>query len=327
MEIHTKKEADTNPMYGKPPEARTVEELVHFGVVNLDKPAGPTSHQVSDFVQKILNIRKAGHSGSLDPQVTGILPVALEHATRLSHILLKGGKGYTGIMHIHKEVEKARIQEVLQKFIGKITQMPPVRSAVKRQWRERTVYSLIVHEIEENDILFSVDCEAGTYIRKLCHDVGKALGTGAHMTELRRTRVTSFTEEGAVTLQDLQDALMLWKEEGNEKFIRHCIKPAERMAEHLPKMWVFDSTVESLCHGRDLAIPGISKINPFQKDQTIAIMTLKDELIALGTSFVSSDDILNNEKGIAAKTKKVFMQAGTYAISKEVAISKEAIKR
>ena len=310
--VLVKKEAKTNPKVGCEPNKRSVDELIKFGVVNLDKPAGPTSHQVSDYVQRIVGIEKAGHSGSLDPRVTGLLPVALDHATRISHVLLKGGKSYVGILHLHNEVKEEQLREAIQKFRGKIMQLPPVKSAVKRELRQRTIYSFEILEIEERDILFSVDCEAGTYIRKLCHDLGQALGVGAHMADLRRVRVSSFTEEDAVTLQDLQDAVVFWKEENNDKFIRHCIKPAERMLEHLAKVWVLDSAVESICHGRDVGIPGVSKLTTFKKGQMIAIMTLKNELVALGNAMMDSAQVMKEERGIAVKTHKVFMAPGVY---------------
>lgn len=312
-----KREAKTNPQFGCAPEKRPVDELIKYGVINLDKPSGPTSHQVSDFVQRILNVKKAGHSGTLDPHVTGVLPVAIERATRLAQLLLTGGKGYVGIMHLHKDVEEKELREAVKKFIGKIHQLPPIRSAVKRQLRERSIYLFELLEIDGRDVLFRVDCEAGTYIRKLCHDLGGALGVGAHMTCLRRTHVGNFNEETLVTLQDVQDAYHFWKEESNEKFIRHCIQPAERLVEHLPKLWVLDSAVESICHGSGVGIPGVSKLSSFHAGAAVAVMTLKDELIALGTACMGSDEIIKNEKGLAASVHKVFMKTEYYLPSRD----------
>ena len=312
MHLFVKREAETDEKYGKRPEDRSVQELIAFGCINLDKPSGPTSHQVSDFVQRILGISKAGHGGSLDPRVTGVLTIALEDATRLSQVLLKGGKEYVGVLHLHKDVPEAEVRRVIGQFIGKITQMPPVRSAVKRERRERTIYSFDILEIAGKDILFRVNCEAGTYIRTLCHDIGLRLKIGGHMADLRRTRVSDFTEEGLVTLHDVKDAFVLWKEEGNEKFIRYCVRPAELMVSHLPKLWVFDSTVESICHGSAVAVPGLSKFTAFEKGNTVALMTLKGELIALGVAQMSSSDVMKATKGIAVLSTKVFMKPGTY---------------
>ena len=227
--------------------------------------------------------------------------------------LLTAGKEYIGIMHLHKEVDENILRETIQKnFLGKIRQMPPLKSSVKRQLRTRSVYYFEILEIDGKDVLFKVGTEAGTYIRKLIHDIGQKLGCGAHMAELRRTKAGPFGESTLVTLHELVDAYYFWKDEANEKFIRKVIQPVENGVGHLPKIWVFDTTVESLCHGVDLKVPGISKLNDsISKEEVVAIMTLKDELVALGISKMDSKEMLG-EKGIAVQTEKVFMQPGTY---------------
>jgi predicted RNA-binding protein (TIGR00451 family) len=161
-EILIKKEADITTA------KRPIAELLDYGIINIDKPKGPTSHQVADFVQKILKIPKSGHSGTLDPGVTGSLPIAINKATRIVQALLIAGKEYVCVMHIHKEIEEKKIKKVLKDFTGKITQLPPVKSAVVRQERERSIYYIDLLEIEGQDVLFKVGCQAGTYIRKLC---------------------------------------------------------------------------------------------------------------------------------------------------------------
>ena len=342
--ILTRKEADTDYKYGCDPEDRKTDEIINYGIVNIDKPKGPTSHQVSDYVQKILHINKSGHSGTLDPATTGVLPVALGRGTRIVQALLTAGKEYIAIMHLHKEVEEKKLKETIQKyFIGEIQQLPPIKSSVKRQLRTRTVYYLDILEIDDKDVLFKVGTEAGTYIRKLCFDIGKKLGIGAHMAELRRTKAGPFDESTLFNLYELTDAYYFWKptkiedfrgtenakhflveEKSNasersetrshatEKFIRKVIQPVENGVKHLPKIWVFDTTVESLCHGVDLKVPGISKLNDnINEDDTIAIMTLKNELIALGTAKISSEEMMK-EKGLAVRTEKVFMVPGVY---------------
>src|SRR3989339_389291 len=114
MHVFTKHPAETNPAFGKSPDKRSVEELIDFGLIVLDKPAGPTSHQASDFVQRILNITKAGHGGSLDPNVTGVLPIALNKATRISQTLLPFGKEYICLMHVHKLIKKEEIEKIFK---------------------------------------------------------------------------------------------------------------------------------------------------------------------------------------------------------------------
>jgi H/ACA ribonucleoprotein complex subunit 4 len=316
-EILIKKQAETDPKYGTDPDKRPVEELIDYGIINLDKPKGPTSHQVSEYVQRILKIKKSGHSGTLDPGVTGILPIATGAATRIVQALLKAGKGYVGIMHLHKDVDEKSLKKVIKEFTGKIKQKPPLKSAVKRVERFREVYYFEILEIDQKDVLFRVGCEAGTYIRKLIHDIGKKLGVGAHMAELRRTKAGPFNEDkNPSTLQDLADAYHFWKEENNEKFIRYCIQPIEAAIEHLPKIWVFDTTVNSLCHGSDLKIPGISKLDSgIEPDQAAAILTLKNELIATGIAKLTSKKIIENNKGVAVLTHKVFMKPDLYSFS------------
>tara|TARA_Y100000310_G_scaffold311030_1_gene356913 strand:+ start:1139 stop:2131 length:993 start_codon:yes stop_codon:yes gene_type:complete len=311
--VVVKKESRTNPELGCKPEQKPVEELINYGIVNIDKTKGPTSHQVSSYVKEILSLGKAGHSGTLDPGVTGVLPVALGRATRIVQTLLKAGKEYVCVMHLHKKIEKEELEKVFKKFTGKIKQIPPVKSAVKRQEREREIYYMNILEIKDKDVLFKVGCEAGTYIRKLVFDFGQELGTGAHMAQLRRTKAGPFDESSLVTLHDLKDAYYYWKEKGNDNYIRHVVKPIEFAVRHLPKIWVSDSAIAPVCHGFDLALPGVSKLNDkIEEMEAVAVMTLKDELIALGKARLSSTDIQKKNKGIAIKIKKVFMEPGVY---------------
>ncbi|MCX6711541.1 MAG: RNA-guided pseudouridylation complex pseudouridine synthase subunit Cbf5 [Candidatus Woesearchaeota archaeon] len=307
-----KKEYSTNEKYGCNPFGRDVKTLIEYGIINLNKPKGPTSHQVSDYVQKIFNIKKAGHSGTLDPGVTGVLPVALEKATRIVQTLLGTGKEYVCLMHVHKLIDENEIRKGCDSFIGKIKQIPPIKSAVKRQEREREIYYLEILEIDGQDVLFRVGCEAGTYIRKLVWQIGQKLKTGAHMQQLIRTKVGAFTDKDWVSLQDVKDAYEFYKD-CSEKEIRNVIKPYEIAVNHLPKIWVSDNTVDALCHGANLYIIGISKLhNKINENDDVAIFTLKDELICLGKAAMSSEEMLKKEKGIAVVTNKVFMERGVY---------------
>jgi len=318
-EVITKYDTDTDPSLGCKPEERPVEELLYFGVVNLNKPKGPTSHLAADYVKRILHVEKAGHGGSLDPAVTGVLPTALGRATRAVQSLLKAGKEYVCIVHLHQLVEEEKIRKAFEKFVGKITQLPPIKSAVKRQLRERTVYYLEIMEIDGQDVLFKMGCQAGTYVRKVCHDLGQELGVGAHMAELVRTKAGPFTDEDWVTLQDLEDAYAYWKE-GNDKFIRYCVQPAERIVAHLPKVWIQDSAVDTICHGATLKVPGIVKMETkIEPDRLVAVMTLKDELVCLGRARMTTEQMEKETKGVAVKPEAVLMQAGTYKKDEEYA--------
>jgi H/ACA ribonucleoprotein complex subunit 4 len=308
-----KKEAETSDKFGKPPEDRSVSRLVKYGVVNIDKPKGPTSHQVSAYVQKIMRLSKAGHSGTLDPKVTGVLPIAFGRATRIVQALLSAGKEYVALMHLHKEIPEEKIRQACAKFIGKIKQLPPVKSSVKRQHRFRKVYYIDILEIDSQDVLFIVGTQAGTYIRKLIHDIGQDLGCGAHMAELRRTKAGPFREDSLVTLQDLSDAMHFYLNENNDRLVRHCIQPIENAAAHLPKIYAIDTAVNSLCHGASLKIPGVAKLeSDICAEDLCGIYTLKGELVAIGKSRMTSKEIEKKEHGIVTTEMKVFMEPGVY---------------
>ena len=299
--------------HGKRPSERSVEELLAAGVINLDKPLGPTSHQVTAWVRDILKVEKIGHGGTLDPKVTGVLPIATGKATKATDLVLRSDKEYVCMMTLHRDCPPEKVKRMLMAFVGDIYQVPPVRAAVKRQLRVRRVLSIKILDMKERDVLFRVACDAGTYIRTLCVDVGEALGVGAHMEDLRRTRSGRMEERGSVTLQDLMDAHVAWKEEGDDAPLRKMIQPMEMLLEPLPQIIVKDSAVDAICHGADLAAVGIVRIDEsIAKGDTVAFMTAKGEGVALGVAQMKADDMQHAKEGIAARTDRVFMETGTY---------------
>lgn len=303
----------SDPRYGCKPSSRPISELIRLGVINLDKPRGPTSHEVSAWVKDILKVRKTGHGGTLDPGVSGVLPIAIEDATKITMALQPAGKEYVCLMVLHKNVPEDRLLEVLKEFTGEIFQRPPVRAAVKRRIRTRQIYYIEPIEIDGKNVLMRVGCEAGTYMRKLCHDIGEALGCGAHMQELRRTKTGPFKEENSVKLQDLADAYAFWKEDGSEEELRKVILPVESAVEHLPKILIRDGAVDALCHGASLAAPGVVAVDSdIVPGSLVAIMTLKGELVELAKAVMSTEQILEAEHGIVAKPERVVMRPGTY---------------
>lgn len=312
--LKIKRRGKSDPSYGSAPENRAIEMHLQLGAINLDKPSGPTSHEVVAWVKKILQVEKAGHSGTLDPKVTGILPVLLGDATRAMDMLLLAGKEYICLMRIHKSMPRKRIREVCGEFIGPIYQKPPLKSSVVKQLRTRTIYSLEVLEIEEKHVLMQVGCEAGTYMRKLCYDIGLALGTGANMEELRRSRAGPFGEdENLVTLHKVKDAFEIWKETGDEKEIRRVILPVEAALRHLPKLVISDNAVDAICHGAPLAAPGLLSLESgIAQGDDVALLTLKGEAVALGKAALNSQQMLDLKAGIVAKTERVIMKPGTY---------------
>lgn len=313
-EILVRTEASPDPDFGTYPEERSVEEHKQYGIITIDKPFGPTSHQVSSFVQKILNIQKSGHSGTLDPKVTGVLPVALGKGTRIVQSLLTAGKEYVCLMHLHSPFEKEELERVIkEQFTGKIKQLPPAKSAVKRKPRFRKIYYLEILEVKEQEVLFKVGTQAGTYIRKLCHDIGDAMGSGAHMVELRRTKAGPFQEKDSCTLQDLTDAYHYHTENGDSSKLQQLINPLERGIEHLPKVWILNTTVNTICNGASLKTPGISKVETdIQVGEPVAIMSLKGELVSVGESMMTSKEMVSRERGMVCRSKQVFMKPGTY---------------
>ena len=314
VKILVKAQEDASPDYGCIPEERPIEMYIKKGVIILDKPPGPTSHEVVSWVKKILNLNRAGHGGTLDPRVTGVLPVLLESSTKAGEIIVSDKKEYVCLMKLHDSISPKEITDVCNQFVGKIYQRPPLKSAVKRRLRIREIYYLNILEIDKKDVLIKVGCEAGTYIRKLVFDMGEVLGCGAHMSQLRRTRSGSFFEgEILVTLHDIKDAYTIFKENGDETELRKIIIPLERVLKGLPRIIVKDSAIDAICHGAGLMAPGILSLDEnVTTGKETAIFTLKGEVVAVGEAKMDACDIIKAESGIVVDTKKVFMQPGVY---------------
>ncbi len=299
--------------HGKRPEERTLEERIRLGVAVVDKPQGPTSHQVSAWVRDMFGVAKAGHSGTLDPRVTGVLPVALAGATRALEAVLEGDKEYVGVMQLHQDLDEGRVRSMFGRFVGDIYQLPPVRSAVKREQRTRHVSELEVLETSGRNVLFRVRCESGTYVRTLCVDIGDALGVGANVVDLRRTRAATMSEAEAHPLNAFRDALIYWKEEKDEAPLKALLQPMERLLSHLPKIVVKDTAVDALCHGANLAVPGVAKLSPhIRRGELVAIFTGKDEAVAVSKALMTTDEIVVAKSGVAADTVRVLMERRTY---------------
>ncbi len=303
----------TESKHGTRPEERTIEERIRLGVAVVDKPQGPTSHQVSAWVRDMFGVARAGHSGTLDPHVTGVLPVALADATRAVDAVLEGDKEYVGVMQLHQDVDGRRVRTMMERFVGDIYQVPPVRSAVRREQRVRHVSELEPLEISGRNVLFRVRCESGTYIRTLCADLGDALGIGANMVDLRRTRTASFSETDAHPLNAFQDALVYWRQDHDDVPLRSLLQPMEALLAHLPRIVVKDTAVDALCHGANLHVPGVAKLSPhIRRGQAVGIFSGKGEAVALAKAMMTSDEIVVAKSGIAADVSRVLMNPGTY---------------
>jgi len=300
--------------YGTYFDKRSMEQLLNYGLIILDKPPGPTSHETVAWTKRLLKIPKIGHSGTLDPQVSGVLPLGLGEATKALGVLLYGPKEYHALGRFHSLPTKEKLEEVIRMFTGEIFQKPPQRSAVVRQTRTRTIYELEVVEQRERLLLARILCESGTYIRKLYYDMGEVLGPGATMIELRRTRVDQFKEsDGLITLHELANAFSLWEEKKEESKLRDMIKPIAFALSQIKSVVVRDSAVDAMCHGAQLAIPGILKISPnLKKGDVVGIYTQKGEVVALAESKMSEEEIRDATKGYAFETKRIIMAPDTY---------------
>jgi H/ACA ribonucleoprotein complex subunit 4 len=245
--------------------------------------------------------------------VTGVLPITLDEATRVVQALLYSGKEYMCVMKLHGNVRTEQVEKVLGEFEDTIYQRPPLRASVKRQLRTRRIYYLDFLEMEGRNVLFRVGCEGGTYIRKLCFDVGEVLGCGAHMQELRRTRAGPFVEEKSVILHDAAYWFMEWQEKKDEKFLKQFVQPMENALALVPKICIRDSAVDAVCHGASLTAPGVLSLETgIQRDSMVAVFSLKGEAVALGKAVTSSEETLNMEHGVVARTARVLMPRGTY---------------
>jgi len=268
---------------------KTIQELLQFSIINIDKPSGPTSFSISDFVRKSLNLSKTSHFGTLDPQVTGVLPVALSRACRLNEYFMHRDKVYVGIMRLHEEIPDKTLKEHMQQFIGKITQLPPVRSRVKREERIREVKTFKFLEREGKDVLFETQVQAGTYIRKLIHDLGENTG-GAHMLELRRIKASIFPESQSINLYRFEEAVEEYKK-GSEEKLKSILIPAEScILEVMPKVEIKEFSLKSILTGKPLmksdiqssSLPDQEIFAVFHKGRFIAIMkkSLEGDILA-----------------------------------------------
>lgn len=246
--------------------------------------------------------------------MTGVLPVALEEARKIVQALLLSGKEYVCVMKLHGDMPENRVKDVLEEFEGTIYQRPPLRASVKRQLRTRKIYYIDFLEMEGRNVLFKVGCEGGTYIRKLCYDMGEVLGCGAHMQELRRTRAGPFIEgESLVTLHDVAYWFMKWRESGDDAALKKFVQPMEKALALIPKIYIRDSAVDAICHGANLTAPGVLSLETgINAESTVVIFTLKGEAVALAEAQASTEEILGMEHGVVAKVKRVLMLRGTY---------------
>lgn len=303
--------------HGSSPLNRDIKEYMKTGFINLDKPSNPSSHEVVAWIKKILKVEKTGHSGTLDPKVTGCLIVCIDRATRLVKSQQSAGKEYVAIFKLHGAVESvAKVRQGLEKLRGALFQRPPLISAVKRQLRVRTVYDskLLDYDETRNMGVFWVSCEAGSYIRTMCVHLGLVLGVGGQMLELRRVRSGIQSErDGMVTMHDVLDAMWLYENHKDESMLRRVIKPLEGLLVNHKRIIMKDSSVNAVCYGAKITLPGVLRYEDgIEIDQEIVICTTKGEAICLAIALMTTATMASCDHGVVAKIKRVIMERDTY---------------
>ncbi|KAL7138522.1 hypothetical protein ABFS83_10G169700 [Erythranthe nasuta] len=302
---------------GYSPLKRPIAEYIKYGVMNLDKPANPSSHEVVAWIKRILRVEKTGHSGTLDPKVTGNLIVCIDRATRLVKSQQGAGKEYVCIARLHSKVpEVSKVARALETLTGAVFQRPPLISAVKRQLRIRTIYEskLLEYDADKHLVVFWISCEAGTYVRTMCVHLGLLLGVGSHMQELRRVRSGILGEkDNMVTMHDVMDGQWVYDNYRDETYLRRVIMPLEVILTSYKRLVVKDSAVNAICYGAKLMIPGLLRFeNDIEVGEEVVLMTTKGEAIALGIAEMTTAVIATCDHGTVAKIKRVVMDRDTY---------------
>lgn len=303
--------------HGCSPLKRDLSSYIKSGVINLDKPSNPSSHEVVAWIRRMLRVEKTGHSGTLDPKVTGCLIVCIDRATRLVKSQQGAGKEYVAVLRLHDALaDPKKLPRVLETLTGALFQRPPLISAVKRQLRIRTIYETKLLEFDNDRHLavFWVSCEAGTYIRTLCVHMGLLLGVGGHMQELRRVRSGALSEnDNIVTMHDLLDAQWLYDNQRDESYLRRVIRPLESLLIGYKRIVVKDSAVNAVCYGAKLMIPGLLRYEAaIEVGEEVVLMTTKGEAIALAYAQMGTADLATADHGIVAKVKRCIMERDTY---------------
>lgn len=250
------------------------------GIILLDKPNNMTSFSAVNRVRRLLSVKKAGHTGTLDPMATGVLPIALSNCTRFIDLLPVHDKGYvatarlgvttdtldstgTVLSESEENVTRTQLESVLEKYTGEIEQIPPMYSAIskdgkrlyelarqgieiEREARKITVYSLSLGSFDGECFSISVECSAGTYIRSLIDDIGKDLGCGAIMTDLRRTSANGFSISNCVTLEELEKAV-------NDGTADKYITPIENCFDTYSEIVVTEGQAKRFSNGGELS--------------------------------------------------------------------------
>jgi H/ACA ribonucleoprotein complex subunit 4 len=278
----------------------------------LDKPRGPSSHQVTAWARDLLGVERAGHAGTLDPNVSGLLWVGVGPALKLLPLVLEFPKRYVGVVAFHGAVPPRDLERVIREFTGPIYQTPPVRSAVKRERRIRTIHRLELLESDENRRLIDVVADSGTYIRTLAVDLGEALGVGGHLEELRRVATGPFDESRSATLTTLADAVAA-RAAGDPAPLLALLHPIDEVWREFPTIVVKDSAASALAHGAGLARGGILSLpKSFSRGARVALVNRSGELIATGVARHDAAEMGGAGHGWVVDETRVFVDPARF---------------
>ncbi len=296
-----------------PGPREAVEARIRAGAfVLVDKPRGPSSHQVTAWARDLLGVDAAGHAGTLDPNVSGLLWVGVGPALKLVPLVLEFPKRYVGVVTFHAPIDRPRLERFLAEFVGPIFQTPPVRSAVKRERRVRTVHRLELLESEPARALLEVTADSGTYVRTLAVDLGEAAGLGAHLEELRRVATGPFDEKESLPLTALADARAAL-EAGDPGPMLAALQPAERVWAEFPTIVLKDSAASAVVHGAGLAAGGIASVSrPFEAGAKVALVARSNELLATGVAQHGTEAIARKVPGWVVGETRVFADPARY---------------
>jgi len=299
--------------HGIDPENLSIEQRLASGFILLDKPPGPTSHQIASWVRDLLGLERLGHGGTLDPFATGVLPLMAGKSMKLTKGILKTDKTYIAVLKFAQETNTESLNDVIDKLTGRIYNVPPEISAVKVQVRTRKIYSFELIEATSKQAIVKIGCEAGTYIRTIARDMGLLLGYNVELKELRRENSGRFNLIDCVTLQEIADAVWLWKECDNSTALEKIIHPTEKLLLDKPYIIVKDSAASALCHGAPLLRPGLIDVSDkLSSGLEVAAFTSKNEVVGIVKMSKGFTEISNETSGEIGKPVMILMEQERY---------------
>ncbi len=309
------KDVETNDKYGSWPADRSINELLDSGLILVNKPSGPTSHQLTAWARDLLGLNRLGHGGTLDPFATGLLTLLCGKATKITNIVLNSDKSYVAVLRFENPINEEKLKNLLITLTGDIYNVPPKESAVKIQVRARSIFINKLLDVDDSGkvAIIQLSCNAGTYVRTLTKDIGLLLDTKCDLIELHRDKTGNFDEGMACTMHQLTDAIFLWQNQGDDRGLKNLISPIESIVNKLPRVYVKDGAVSAVSHGAPLAKPGIVKVSKgIKKGDSVIILSLKEEAVAIATLSVNSEDLTEMKSGQVAVAQSVLMAPGTY---------------